>query len=209
MGSIGKLAIVLSFMMIAAHEKASAQDTSGQTPENAQAFLTRVVAAGGVRVWGRLGQHDYGVGEYFATWAGTYLFPRGTVLSSSASSVLEGDSCFTLLTASGKLGASRQNPDGGSVQVYNPMWIFFRPSDAVDPMDPRFSQMTATGVGTINWSRVPGIVISGPTISIPITDTYTPTSVRLVFPSDDLATRVGFAMEIIRLACDPTADANF
>lgn len=185
---------------------AMAQAQEGQTPQNAQAFLAKVVAAGGVEVTAKTGSLDYGYGDFFNSSA-VVFYPFGSVRAAAMQPTSDGKACTTTMDVYGKLGATRRNNAGGISRGMNALWSLFFPKDAVGQMDPRYDYAFANGTGTILWRQVSKVEVAGNLVTLPIT--YAGGGVRFRFPTEELAKRVGFAMEVIRVACDATSDANF
>ena len=62
------------------------------------------------------------------------------------------------------------------------------------------------GFVTVDWARVMQLRVNGREITWRENEHW---ANKLTFPSDDLATRAGFAMEFLRRGCDPTAGLAF
>lgn len=176
-----------------------AQPTQGQTPENAQAFLTKVIAAGGVTVTAKSGGADYGIDPIGAR---AIRHPYGQVMAISAPI----NPCYTQVEVYAKYGFTTYNKDSRP-RSRNPIFYLFFSITEVSGSDPNYDSIYRNGSGPISWLDVAKVEIVGAYVTLPMKSAYR--GVRFHFPTEDLAKRVGFAMEVIRVACDKTSDANF
>ncbi|MCZ8283432.1 MAG: hypothetical protein O9286_14470 [Aquidulcibacter sp.] len=198
--------ILAAFTLLLAFPVNLAAQGVGQTPETAQAFLTKVFAAGGVQVTGKSVQHDYGVSR--GDFSGAIVnFPMATATSWKHYPQQDGASCTSEIGVYAKYGERRSNRTGGTEIVRNSVWSFFGFKE--HPVAGTEDYAFQNGSGVLLWKDVIAVQINGTDVTLPINYTYSFGGIRFRFPTEDLAKRAGFAMEVIRLACDATADANF
>jgi hypothetical protein len=67
----------------------------------------------------------------------------------------------------------------------------------------RFPTKEAADAVSLPWKAIPGVSVSGRTVTV------AGTGMRFWLPTDALANRLGYAMEFLRLHCDPTAGGPF
>lgn len=177
---------------------------AGQTPENAQAFLTKVFATGGVMTTAKPPNGSYGVsaGE---RGVGMTDFPMGRAKGWTHIPQPDGRFCVSQITAMGKYSEPRFSSYAGAIFVTNALRGFYRPTDDITQSHLREAEVNWSG--TLNLTYVPAVEVVGAEVTLPMPSNDS--GLRFRFPTEDMAKRAGFAMEVIRLSCDPTADENF
>lgn len=178
----------------------AAQETE-QTPERAQAFIDKVVTAGGVRIEGNApfwGQ-GYSVGRFTST--GSYRFTPGNLYSYK----MGPNVCLANVSGYAHYG-TLENRGDYVAEAKNPLFFALNQVVSIDLFAHEFFPVSHEVKGVIDWAGVASVSSSGPQVEITRRDQH---NLRLTFPTADLATRVAFAMEVVRVNCDPTADSAF
>lgn len=179
---------------------ATAQEPE-QTPERAQAFIDKVVTAGGVKIEGNApfwGQ-GYSVGRF--TSSGSYRFEPGNLISYKMGTSV----CLANVSGYAHYG-TLENRGDYVAEAKNPLFFALNQVVSINLFAHEFFPVSHEVKGAIDWAGVASVSSSGPQVEITRRDQH---NLRLTLPTADLATRVAFAMEVVRVNCDPTADSAF
>ena len=171
---------------------AQAQDdpSAKQTPENAQVFLNKVVAQGGSSA--TIANYEW---DRFPPSGNSFRMPDGTRCY---------DSCPITEASTGP--ATRAIRFNSVCQTLIDIDIRSKMVGA-DSWNPRYGYPYGY---VIDWTKVAEVRQSGSTVYIDGHTDRNGLKIQSVnLPSENLAKRVAFAMEVIRLSCDPTGSTGF
>ena len=207
------------FLVVSAASSAPAADenTPGQTPEGAQTMLTLLASQGTVNV-----DVDTGMGfnvtsatnvivEYLTVdtssfWGGTssrgysrpkrisesYVLPARKLLSSTSTSACKTELVFSD-DQSKRVSTTRKHnyisPDGSTYVGEAGLTVYAQGYTAA----------------TLDWTKMARVEAIGSTV---VMSPLSP-NMRLQLPSPALAARVAFAMEFLRMSCDPLGKTGF
>lgn len=167
------------------------QEKSEQTPENAQSFIEKIVSLGSVTIVGKEPGEHWSTANFKNRSYRSHIFTAGTVGAHKVGT----STCESSVTVYAT-HTYRLETDYGYTEAYNPLFMAFDllnyTSDMIE--------------GTINWSHVVSVDVSAREVTLRKRDGR---DLLITFSTTDLAKRVGFAMEVIRMACDPTGDDAF
>lgn len=193
--------LIVAFL--AAFTATAAAATAQQTPENAHLFLSTVIAQGATKA-----RIDHGRG---------WNIVRQEVYQCSwqqvSSGGLFGSPTYRLLCNNFVRDENFSAPDY-QARSYKNTSICDGQLEAIAPMfdllasrgnqELRRSNLPS-GTFSINWRNVSKIARSGTALTLEGNNPR----VMIVFSSEDFATRAAFAMEVLRIRCDPTAGTGF
>lgn len=185
---------------------ALAQD-DGQTPENAHAFLAKVFSAGNVQVTSRQTRtNDFGVGITWTNGEHRWYFPWNPAVAWKYKTGSDELLCNSEVIVQGPYG---HRIDRGTywIGIINPLWGYFNSGRVIEASDPEYTNPNLRGSGALIWKSITSVDVQDATVTV--YTIYNSGAIRFNFQTAALAKRAGFAMEVIRLGCDPTADANF
>jgi hypothetical protein len=182
-------AVVLSVVSLASH----AQGAPEQTPLKAQTFLSIVAREHGMHL-----EVFTDRGYNRGTWSGRYR--REQEVSDSYwmdpfKASLAGVECTTTFFWDNDSRAPLHTSKYGDLRNNDPInGVYVREMSGLNELDEL----------EVNWSKVAGVKRDESSTQIEIVGVA-----RIKVPTVELATRVQYAMEFLRNACDPTAGTGF
>lgn len=198
--------IALAAVLLVLPANLIAQESASQTPENAHLFLTQLSMQNRVqfeppeyytrsKAYGTSGYN----GEYRLTWDEFQSNMSTWPLSISTSS-----GCLTKL-----------HPNSfADFKAYSQEASFYNRSAKMDvpgretwyPFVPHWQYIKANG---IDWAKVSTVSNEKSAVVWLRGPAFSGGYGKLIFESPEMAARVAFAMELIRLSCDPFAKTGF
>lgn len=193
---VGAVAVLLT-----APAATGRQSRPAQTIETAVEFLNILAQSGQLHVRADNGD-GFGV-DRFAAHADIYEFAATPIAKMI---VHKSNRCQTnVFTGKFHHSTQREYSNGDRYRFENPHAKLFLLTGAVEEREDPYVYFSKSA-GGINWEKIPKVSQSESSVIVTLSSSQ---ALQFVTSTPELAARAAYAMEFIRLECDPTANSAF